>query len=361
MKKIFVALIAMMIAPAAIAQNANWKKTWDDMLTAARKEGKVVVAGPPSPELRRAMPEAFSKRYGITVEYYAGRGSETANKLRTEHLAGTMSVDVVITGIQTMATIFYPEKMLDPIRSALVLPEVTDGSKWRNGKIWFSDPDDQYVLRLSNTVSPTFYVNTSLVNPADLRTHEDLLDPKWRGKIGLQDATIPGSGSNHAAQLYLQFGEDLIKKLYIDQKPTIMRDTRQLTDGLARGSYAISLGAEDRQIADLHKEGIPVQPLKLSDTRELLSAGYGELALMHGAPHPNAAKVFLNWMASKEGGDVLARAMDTGSTRNDVDESFLPASSIPQPNGKYFDTYDWNFTVNTRKKVRQQIKKLLQE
>ncbi len=360
MKKLIALLMFASFAPQAIAQTADWQKSWDATLAAARKEGKVVVSGPPSAELRQTLPSAFTQRYGIALEFLAGRGSETATKLRAEHQAGAMTVDVVIAGIQTMATILYREKMLDPVRPALILPEVTDGSKWKKGKLWFSDPDDQYVLRLSNTVSPTFYVNTSLANPAELRTAKDLLDPKWQGRISLQDPTIPGSGSNHAAQLYLQLGEDFVKKLYIDQKPVFSRDTRQLTDGLARGSYAISLGAEDRQVDQLRKEGIPVQPLNLSDTRQLLSAGFGELALLNGAPHPNAAKVFLNWMASKEGGEIFARALATASTRNDIDEkSFLPDGAIPQPGGNYFDTYDWEFTVTTKEKVRLRMKELL--
>jgi iron(III) transport system substrate-binding protein len=361
MKKLIALLMFASFAPQAIAQTADWKKSWDETLAAARKEGKVVVSGPPSPELRQAMPAAFKQRYGIPLEFLAGRGSETATKLRTEHQAGVMTVDVVIAGIQTMATILYREKMLDPVRPALVLPEVTDGSKWKKGKLWFSDPDDQYVLRLSNTISPTFYVNTSQVKPGELRTAKDLLDPKWKGRISLQDPTIPGSGSNHAAQLYLQLGEDFVKKLYIDQNPAISRDTRQITDWVARGSYAISLGGEDQQVAQLQKEGIPITTLNLSDTRQLLSAGFGQLALLRGAPHPNAAKVFLNWISSKEGGEIFARALSTASTRNDIDESFLSPEVIPQAGGNYFDTYDWEFTVTTKETVRLRMKELVQQ
>ena len=360
MKKLITLLMFMLFAPQAIAQTADWKKSWDETLAAARKEGKVVVSGPPSQELRQLMPPAFKERYGITLEYLGGRGSEMAAKLRAEQQAGAMTVDVVVAGIQTMATILHREKMIDPVRPALVLPEVVDGSKWKKGKLWFSDPEDQYVLRLSNYVSTPFYVNTSQVKPGDLRTAKDLLDPKWKGRISLQDPTVPGSGSNHAAQLYLQLGEDFVKKLYIDQTPVITRDTRQLTDGLARGSYAISLGVEDQQVDQLRKEGIPVEPLNLSDTRQLLSAGFGELALLHGAPHPNAAKVFLNWIASKEGSEIFARGMNTVPTRNDIDESFLPPEVIPQAGRNYFDTYDWEFTVTTKETVRLRIKELMQ-
>lgn len=359
MKKILVLLMPMLFAPAAMAQNADWKKTWDPILAAAQKEGKVIVSGPPSAELRQDMPAAFKQRYGITLEYLGGRGSETATKLRAERQAGALTVDVVIAGIQTMATILHREKMIDPLRPVLVLPEVTDGSKWKTGKLWFSDPEDQYILRLSNTVSTTFYVNTAQIKPGDLKSAKDLLDPKWKGKIALQDPTVPGSGSNQAAQLYLNFGEDFVKKLYIDQSPVISRDTRQLSDWLARGSHPISLGAEDKLAEQMRSEGLPIAALELPDLPGLTSAGFGQVALLNGAPHPNAAKVFVNWIASKEGSEIFARAMTISPTRNDIDESFLPARVIPKPGVNYFDTYGWDFTVTTKEKVRLRMKELM--
>jgi iron(III) transport system substrate-binding protein len=361
MKRIFTLLVLMLFAPAAFAQGADWKKTWDETLAAAKKEGKVVVAGPPSADLRKAMPAAFEKRFGITLEYLGGRSSETATRLRTERAAGATSIDAMIGGIQTMANILYKEKMIDPVRDVLMLPEVLDGSKWKKGKLWFSDPDDKYILRLSNTVSTTFYYNTKKIKPGTLKTAKDLIDPKWKGKIALQDPTIPGSGSNQAAQLYINFGEDYVKKLYIGQKPTITRNTRQLSDWVARGDYPIAMGAEDKLADEYRKEGLPIAPLELSDMPQLISAGFGQVALVDKAPHPAAAKIFVNWLASKEGSEVFARAMSVSPTRNDIDESFLPAREIPKAGGKYFDTYDWEFTVTTKKKVRQKMKQLLKQ
>jgi iron(III) transport system substrate-binding protein len=305
------------------------------------------------------MPAAFKQRFGITMEYLGGRSAETATRLRAERQAGVQTMDIMVAGIQTMATILHREKMLDPLKPALILPEVVDGSKWKKGKLWFSDPEDQYILRLSNTVTVTFHVNTDVVKPGSLRSVQDLLDPKWKGKISLQDPTIPGSGSNQAAHLYVQFGEDFVRRLYVDQKPMISRDTRQLTDGLARGSYPITLGAEDAQVEDLRKEGMAISALTLADLPGEISAGFGQVALLNGAPHPNAAKVFVNWLASKEGSEVYARAMGVAPTRNDIDESFLPSHVIPQPGVKYFDTYDWEFTVTTKEDVRLKMKELL--
>jgi iron(III) transport system substrate-binding protein len=267
----------------------------------------------------------------------------------------------MLAGIQTMATTLYREAMLDAIKPALVLPEVTDASRWKKGKLWFSDPEDEYVLRLCNTLTSTLAINTRRVKVDDLRSMQDLLDPKWKGKISVQDPTLPGSGSNQAAQLYAQFGEEFVRRLYLDQKPAISRDTRQLTDWLVRGTYPVSFGAVDGDVERLRNEGWPVLSLYgLTDWPGATTAGFGQLALLNNAPHPNAAKVFANWIASKEGSEILARSLIVVPARNDIDElSFLPPELIPRPGVNYFDTYDWQFTVTTKEEVRLRIKELL--
>jgi iron(III) transport system substrate-binding protein len=362
MKRLFFLLLLIALSPhVAGAQNADWKKSWDETLAAARKEGKLVLSGPPSQQLRQTLPAAFKARYGIEMEYQAGRSAEAATRMRAERAAGINTIDAVLAGSQTMATIFYREKMLEPLKPVLVLPEVLDGSKWKKGALWFSEPEELYILRISNTVTVMFHINTDVVKPGDIRSVKDMLNPKWKGKIALQDPTIPGSGSNQAAHLYIQHGEDFIKRLYIEQKPMISRDTRQLTDGLARGTYPIALGAEDAEVDQLRKEGLPVAVLpKLPDLYEEISAGFGQVGLINHAPHPNAAKVFANWIASKEGSEVYARAMGVVPTRNDIDESFLPPEVGPRPGVTYFDTYEWNFTVTTKEEIRARIKELLQ-
>ncbi|MGH8527212.1 MAG: ABC transporter substrate-binding protein, partial [Gammaproteobacteria bacterium] len=290
MTRLFALLALIALWPvSASAENAGWKQSWDETLKAAREEGKVVVSGPPSTELRKVLPAAFKARYGINLEYMGGRSTESATRMRAERQAGIYSIDVIFAGIQSMALTFHREKVLQPLKPALQLPEVVDGSKWKKGKLWFADPDEQYILRLANTVTTMFHINTSLVKPGEIRSVKDLLNPKWKGKIALQDPTIPGSGSNQAAHLYFQHGEDFVKKLYVDQKPMISRDTRQITDGLARGVYPITLGAEDADVEKLRKEGVPIAILEHpADIHPEISASFGQLGLVDNAPHPNA-------------------------------------------------------------------------
>jgi iron(III) transport system substrate-binding protein len=252
--------------------------------------------------------------------------------------------------------------LLDPIKS-LLLPEVLDGSKWKRGSPWFVDPEQQYVLRLFSNESEEFSINTRFVKPEEVRTARDLLNPKWKGKIATHDPSVPGTGSNQASRFYAVLGDDFIKRLFVDQKPVLSRDERQLTDWLLRGTYPIVFGVNDARIEEMRKEGMPVLAINsLSDLPGVVAVGNGLVGVFNKAPHPNAARLFVNWIASKEGLEVYARATGWATTRNDIDErSFVPADQIPTPGQEYFDVSDWDFVVNTTEKVRLRLKELREQ
>jgi ABC-type Fe3+ transport system substrate-binding protein len=354
-------ILATVVGPGTARGAAQDTAAWNQLIAAAQREGRVVVLGPPDPQVRKMLPEVFKARFGIAMEYLGGRGSEPVAKLRTERAAGHYTVDAAIGGIESMAMTYHREAMLVPLRPELMLSEVVDGSKWKTGALWFSDPEQQYVLRLSNSISPMIYINTDHVKPAELRSVRDVLDPRWRGKISAEDPTVNGSGSVRAAELYVAMGGEFVKQLYVDQKPAISRDKRQITDWLLRGTYPISLNAGNDEVEAAQKEGMPVTAMAgVPGLKRSAGAAFGLLALFNQAPHPAAAKLFANWMASKEGVEIWSRATLTASTRNDIDEaSFLPAQVIPTPGGDYLDTSDWTFATTTKQDVRVLMKKLL--
>lgn len=351
-------LLSQVFAQAAAAQGSQ---AIDNLIAAAKREGKVVVMGPPDQDVRQTLPAAFKARYGVTVEYMGGRTSDQAGRLRAERSAGLYTTDLAISGVQSMSTIFHRENMLAPLRPELIFPEVVDGSKWKKGELWFADPEQTYVLRISNQVQPSFYVNTAMIKPGEIRSGRDLLDPKWRGKIAGEDPTLLGSGVNMAARIFIAYGEEGVRKLYVDQQPMMSRDARQLTDWLLRGTYPIVFNADQDQVEKMRGEGMPVMSVfGLPELPATVSAGFGMVGLFTNGPHPAAAKLFINWLSSKEGMEVWARARKEVPTRNDIDEaSFLSSTSIPQPGVEYFDTYDWQFTLDTRDKIRQHMKALL--
>ena len=354
----FLALAFLLFSSCAFAQDSA---KWDALVAAAKKEGKVVVIGPPDAVVRKALPEAFKAKYGITVDYIGGRGTETAAKLRAERSAGIYSVDIAFGGSDSMHSTYYSEKFIAPLKPELIDPAVTDPSKWVKGKLWFSDPEEMYVLRLFSTAGPIVFINTSLVKPGDLNSAMDLLDPKWKGKISAHDPRVAGSGIGQATRFYLQFGEDFLKKLYVGQQPKIERDRRQLTDAVARGATPIALDGEDESLRRLKADGLPIDAIyKFPDMGGTVSSGIGQMVLLDKAPNPNAARLFANWIASKEGLTVFSRARGEAPTRNDIDATaYLPAEIIPDPKLEYFDVHDWSMAVAARKKVMGIMQQLM--
>jgi iron(III) transport system substrate-binding protein len=358
---VFLALALLRPMPAG-GQEQSREKEWNDLVLAAKKEGKVVVAGPAEPKTRQRIPAAFQARFGVAVEYLSGRTSELVNRLKVERRAGLYSVDVFLATTNPMYLILYPDKMLDPLRPALVLPEVSEGSKWKKGKLWFMDPEEKYILRLFNNVSDWFHLNTIHVKPAEIRTAKDLLHSRWREKISVDDPTGTGGGGLvQAGGLYVLFGEDFVKKFYVDQKPIISRDRRQMTDWLARGTYPISMGADNEDVDRLRKEGLPLLSVpSLPDLPAAVSSGGGGLmAIANRAPHPSAARLFVNWMASKEGLEIYSRSHEVATTRTDIDESYLRPERVSRAGVEYFDNSDFEFVTTTREKARLLLKELL--
>ena len=336
----------------------GWEKQWNQMLEAAQREGKVVVATSPD-EVMREISAKFKARFGITVEHLAGRSSETIERVRRERAAGISTVDIFMSGIENMVWDLYPGKLLDPLR--LLLPEVTDGAKWKKRKVPFVDPEQKYVVQPFSSVSEILFINTDHVKREEIRSIKDLLNPKWRGKISTDEPTVTGSGLTRASIFYSQLGEDFVKKLYLDQKPIRSRERRQYVDWLARGTYPICLNCREYDMRAILKEGFPLLEIhELSDIRSWVAPGPWNIAVANKAAHPNAAAVFANWMLSKEGLEIYSRGSGSATVRSDVDESFLRPQIVPRPGVNYFDTGDWSWTATGRVEARERLTKLLQ-
>ncbi|SRR5579883_454691 len=341
---------------------------WDALVAAAREEGTVVVLGPPTTELRRRLPEAFQKRFGINLEYTGQASSDFAARLQAERSAGIYSADVVISGSNSMYEVLAGRGqvengvmgMLAPLRPALILPEVLDTAKYRMGKLIFMDPAEQYVYRMNNTVNRTVTLNTDAVQPSDIKSWYDLLKPEYRGKIVTYDPTVAGAATNQSAELYLNLGADYARRLYVDQQPFVTRDHRQSADLLARGTYPIALSLEQQEVGRLTEEGFHVSVLQNPpESPDSLSAGFGHLGLLDRAPHPNAAKVFVNWLLSREGQQLWEDAQRQVSVRNDLDDSAVPRAWLPQPGVDYFDENAWDFTLNEQPKIREEMRTMM--
>jgi iron(III) transport system substrate-binding protein len=267
-----------------------------------------------------------------------------------------------MTGVDSTVNTLYPHKLIDPLRPLMILPETVDPSRWKTGKLWFIDPEEKFILRVFRSVTGLLFYNADHVKAEELRSSNDLLHPKWRGKISTDDPTVNGAGAANAAMLYKELGPEFVKRLYIDQKPVFSRDRRQYTDWLARGTYPICLNCREDDLKSLRKDGFKlVEVFAMEDVQPRVNGSPWLLTFANKAPHPNAARVFVNWIASKEGLETYSRGYGATTLRTDVDESFLVAGTVPRVGAKYFDDTEWSWTVTGRKEAREKMQHLLRE
>ena len=342
----FAATIALIVFPFAavtsIAAEADWKKEWDRTLEAAKKEGQVTVyiSG-----YEAVLPD-FEKEFpDIKVVAVTMRGNQLGQRLLAERRAEKYIADVVSSGANPNYQQFYPAKALDPIRPALILPEVTDQTKWYLKQHQYSDPEGQYVFNYvgSATYGAVNY-NTKLVDAKEFRSYWDLLNPKWKGKIEARDIREAGPGAGNTRFFYYHpdLGPAFIRKLFGEMDVTLFRDFRQGPDWLATGKFAICFFCD---VDVLKRQGLPVDTFGPEVFKEGggLVQQFGTVALVNRAPHPNAAKVFINWLLSRKGQIALQKRTSAGESPADSLRIDIPKEDVPYLNRrldgiKYLDT-----------------------
>jgi ABC-type Fe3+ transport system substrate-binding protein len=294
---------------------------WDKIVEAGRKEGKVVASIPPSAELRKLMELSFPKRYGIGVEFVPARGGNVIRRMVDEAKAGVQYFDLHIGGTESAITGLLPENILELVEPFFILPEVKDPKQWWGGYIW-ADNAKKFIYNFVAYQTVSLWSNSELYKPNEFKSFDDLLNPKLHGKIGISDPRTPGSGSSMWSYMNYIKGEEFLKRL-VAQKLFVTRDLRLLADNLARGKIAVTSGIGYSEFLPFIKAGLSVTALPVPSEGLYVSGGYGHLMIFKNLPHPNATKVFINWLLSHDGQELFSRGMGVGSRRLDVNTKWL--------------------------------------
>ncbi|MGH7887500.1 MAG: ABC transporter substrate-binding protein [Candidatus Binatia bacterium] len=346
---------------AAGEASNSWQDDWNRTVKAAEQEGQVVLYS--LSEIGEAIANAgFQKKFAkIKLSVINARGGEHVARVMAERRAGKFLADVGNLGNTSPYTL-YQGKALDPIASAFILPEVKDESKWWQGKQHFIDPEGKYILVYVG--APLFLVgyNTKLVNPGAFKSYWDLLDPKWKGKVVVFDPKAGGFAATRDRFFYHnpELGPPFLRRLFSEMAPTLYARYPQGEDWLAAGKYSLCL-CRHQSISEAKSQGLPVDLMEPAQFKE----GVGvetrakTMVLMNQPPHPNAAKVCLNWFLSREGQSdfqkISAKYIDAGaegSLRIDVPKDDIPARNRLNPGTKYVP--QWNadfFDMKTINKV----------
>lgn len=203
-----------------------WEKEWDNTLKAAKKEGSVIIyASTPAPAFKEAI-NIFRQKYGISLDVITGRSAELRGKLIQERTHGLFLADDFASGLNSIFGDIKPVGAADSLDKELILPEVKDPKVYYEGKLPWAD-EDHRVLYLFAYPTHMIGINSEMVKPGEIKSYHDLLDPKWKGKIIINDPTITGTPFNGFATLLFNkvLDIDFFRQL-VSQQTAMIQDQR---------------------------------------------------------------------------------------------------------------------------------------
>jgi ABC-type Fe3+ transport system substrate-binding protein len=341
----------------SIAYAADWQAgagaDWHTVLAAAKKEGRIAVAGPP--EIAGPMTEGFKRDTGIEVEFLGGETRERSSRVGREVRTGRVTIDFLFSGSVELPLV--KEGYFEDEKARLMLPGVTDMKNWANGELKWVDNTKRFMLQTQAFVSSVPIYDGNAIKPGELTTWNDLLDPKYKGKIVAYDPRSGGPGAQIAGYIGATKGIDFLKSLYVGQQVVYSLSSRQMTEWVARGVHRVGMGIPSADYLTLTNAGVKnLVPADLKDGPGAVSGGFSVVLMPKGAPHPNAATVFLNWVASAPGQIAYSQGLKTISRRTDIPlDPGVAAYTVPKPGVSYQDQYTEDYLVNVRSVILEQV------
>ena len=282
MVRVFAVILAVLgFGMAAHAQDAA---EWEKVVEAGKKEGKVVLYNSANGAAYFTnIINAFEKKYGIKVDSFDMRASELTERIRAEQVAGRFLGDLELHSTSTIQ-----QQEIDG-------PFVEKVGRVPNIKNLRADlpATDMWIPAWIHAYG--VIVNTRMVKPEDEpKKWSDLLDPKWKDKILSDDTRPSGGGQTMFFVLQKTYGTPFHEKLAA-QNLVFSRDLRNDARRVARGEYPLYIPQMFAMASDL--KGLPVKAVVMEEGVPFVPINFAQLK---NAPHPNAARVFINFFLEEE-------------------------------------------------------------
>ncbi len=286
-----VMIVGILLGAAAVAARVDAVPV--SLEDAAKQEGKVAVYGSIESETMGVIAKAFTQRYGVGVDYWRGASNKVMDRALTEFHSGKPGFDVAMTNrgpMQLLKKQGMFAKYLSP-QNANFPPSM-------------KDPD--------NLLSPTYRIvivgilyNTKLVKPEEApKSLEDFLNPRWRGKWVIPDPTqhfTTGQWLRNLEKLYGAEWLALVRKL-AETRPVLVESFIPSAQKIISGEALAGI----TYVKYVHTYGRDGAPLDYVRLPKMLAEGH-VAAISARAPHPNAAKLFENFLISREGMELQAK------------------------------------------------------
>jgi len=279
----FVFLLPLLLIRVAFPADSS-------LIDKARQEGKLVLYGSMPVTNMKKVVGAFEKKYpGVKVEYLRMSGRKVLQRILLEQRAGKHLVDAVDADGPSAYNMsqkgllgkFYPSE------------QNMYGDQWKDAGYWTA-------WRLSVI---TMAYNMKMVSPGDVpRRYEDLLNPRWKGRAIFN--------ANKFIFPYMMFdlygkekGLDFLKKLSA-QAFTPARGSTLAIQQIAAGEAPLAIPVNADGVDKIKKKGAPVDSPRLED---YAYADLKTIGVMAEAPRPNAARLFVDFVTSKEAQTILSK------------------------------------------------------
>jgi iron(III) transport system substrate-binding protein len=338
----------------AAAAKPGTAEDWNALVAAAKKEGKLILIGPQGSDVRDSLVNSFQKLYPeIQIEFSGLAGSQVPPKVIAEQGAGQFLNDLNIAGAGNINATLTPANAIVPIEPWLTGPSTRDSSVWRGGAMELTDPTTRQNIVFNSYPQLAFIYAPDQVNPAEFKSWKDLLNPKWKGKISIGNPK-GGAAAVHVVWWYADpaLGQQFMRDLFIEQAIVTSNDDQQIIDWVARGQYPIGIGPSNTLISEALRKGLPIALFNGSLMAEgtYLSAGNGTVAVFRNPPHPNATKLYLDWLLSRDGQSQFSKVQGYASLRLDVPSDHVADYYVPKDGVKYHAGYGENY-VRTSKEA----------
>ena len=299
------------------------------LIDAAKKEGQVTwYTTQIVNQLVVPAVEAFQKKYGIKVNYIRADAPDVVLRIVNEAKAGHVEADV-FDGIPTSASLK---------KEGLVMKYIPDSAK-RLPKDYV-DADGYWAATNLYVLTPGF--NTSLVpKGTEPRTLQDLLDPKWRGRIAWGSANSSSSAPGFIGLALTEFGDekgmDYLREFSKQKVANLAVAARQVLDQVIAGEYAIALQIYDNHAVISAAQGAPSAFIPMNPAFVVM----GVMSATKDAPHPNAGKLLIDFLVDEDGQKIFRDA-----DYMPVDPKIPPRDESLRPDGK-----NWRYIAFTPEQV----------